>query len=467
MLLKKLLRRTARSELSMISISDLRNFKRRVLVIGQTPPPYGGQAIMIQSLVEARFERIEVHHVRMSFSGYHSRSGRFTSRKLLVLFAVIAQSIYYKFRYRTDTLYYPPSGPNLIPIIRDIIILSFLRLFFKKKIYHFHAAGLSDYLKQHGRVFSWIAKWAYGRPDLAIENSSLNPKDGEYISAKRILIIPNGLDDHANMKLIAHHAYDSPDVAIQLSRLNPADGPYFHPRRVFNIPNGIEDNYSSNAERTRNRGKEKVRLLYVGVLSETKGVLVLLEAVKLLKASGLDFCLDLMGEYATRELEIRVRDLRKAYELEDIVSSIGVKTGSEKEQVFLRSDIFCFPTFFESESFGNVLLEAMMFELPIVATAWRAIPEIVDDGINGFVVPIRNPGVLAEKIALLISDGELRRRMGAEGRKKFVKEYSLSKHLERMEAALSSVLDLPDTAETSQVEEQQIEDHMRTGGKPT
>jgi glycosyltransferase involved in cell wall biosynthesis len=62
----------------------------------------------------------------------------------------------------------------------------------------------------------------------------------------------------------------------------------------------------------------------------------------------------------------------------------GRKVGIEKWTAYRCADIFCFPTYYGPETFGNVLLEAMMFELPTVSTRWRAIPDIVVEGETGF-----------------------------------------------------------------------------------
>ena len=63
----------------------------------------------------------------------------------------------------------------------------------------------------------------------------------------------------------------------------------------------------------------------------------------------------------------------------------GRKVDDEKWAHYRAADIFCFPTHYSAESFGNVLLEAMMFELPVVSTAWRGVSGIVEEGVTGFL----------------------------------------------------------------------------------
>jgi glycosyltransferase involved in cell wall biosynthesis len=90
------------------------------------------------------------------------------------------------------------------------------------------------------------------------------------------------------------------------------------------------------------------------------------------------------------------------------------------ERFYSIMDIFVLPSTWEP--FGNVLLEAMSFAKPVVATNVGGIPEVVVDEETGFVVPPEDPEALANKIMFLIKNKELCREMGLKGRKK-VKEY--------------------------------------------
>ena len=69
----------------------------------------------------------------------------------------------------------------------------------------------------------------------------------------------------------------------------------------------------------------------------------------------------------------------------------------------------------------------MQFALPVVSTFEGAIPEIVDDGVTGFLVPPKDVISLAEKIEILINNKNLRIQMGDAGRKKFLEKYTLDK----------------------------------------
>lgn len=352
---------------------------------------------MIARLLKGSYSRLELYHVRMAFSDSFQTVGRFRFGKTFHLARITLKAIRAKFQHHIEILYYPPAGPELIPIIRDLIILAFLRPFFKKKIYHFRAAGVSEFMSRKPKPLVDLARLVYGKPDLAIQLSDKNPADGNFFKAKKTVVIPNGIEDEA--------------------------------APLLRIPK-------------KHRGSTSI--LFVGVLTESKGIMVLLESAKLLRRHMSNFALDLVGEFDSGSFDRRVREFIRQNDLNNIVNFHGVLTGAKKWERFLCADIFCFPSHFPSESFGNVLLEAMSFELPVVATRWRGIPDIVVEGETGFLVPVKDPQSLARSITILLSDQELRVRMGENGRQRYLSNYSLKVHLKRMEEAIVRVAENKD-----------------------
>jgi glycosyltransferase involved in cell wall biosynthesis len=85
-------------------------------------------------------------------------------------------------------------------------------------------------------------------------------------------------------------------------------------------------------------------------------------------------------------------------------------------------------------------VEAMMFGLPVVATDWRGLPDIVVDGETGFLVPPKIAQSIAERLERLILDPDLRAAMGAAGRRRYEERFTINKFRNRMEEALSSVV---------------------------
>ncbi len=385
---------------SKIEYTSHPNIKKplKILVVGQTftlgvlTPPYYGQSLMTQRLVQAELKGIETFLVRMAFSNSIRSVGKFGIQKVAHLFEIVFASIALKLKYNINTIYYMPVGNSFVPLMRDIFLLGILRLFFRKSIFHFRAAGVGEFVDRQSKIIKYLGRKVYHNPDVAIHLSSLNPDDGGYFQAKRVEIIPNGLEDSA-----------TPYLPIQRNHTGP------------------------------------VKLLYVGVIRESKGVMVLLEAMSLLKKERVPVRLHLVGGFESDDFHRKTKAYIEENQLEEIIHFEGVKKGEEKWEHYLTADIFCFPSFFESESFGNVLVEAMMFELPIVATRWRGIPDIVEEGENGFLVSIKNPQQLSRKLFVLIQNKRLRISMGNKGRIAYESKYQLSSFLEKMTHKLSII----------------------------
>lgn len=360
----------------------------RVLVVGQTPPPFGGQAVMVQALLDARPRQCVYHHVRLRYSDDMESVGKFALRKVLVLFTTIVEVWIARFRHGTPMLYYPPSGPNMVPVLRDVVFLCAVRPFFRWTVFHFHAGGVSEFEGRLPAVLRPFFRLAYRKADLAIRTAAQNPDDGQALGAARGVVVPNGMRDMRG--------------TVQ-EKVPTGNGPLV--------------------------------ILFTGVLIPSKGVRVLLEAFRQLEASCPEVRLELMGRWGDEGFRQECAAFLQRHELREKVSELGVLQDQAKWGRFAGCDIFCFPSHFEAESFGLVLVEAMQFGKPLVATRWRGLPSVVQDGVNGYLVPVEDPAAVAARLLELINDPELRARMGAEGRRIFVERFTLERFHRDMEEA--------------------------------
>jgi glycosyltransferase involved in cell wall biosynthesis len=193
--------------------------------------------------------------------------------------------------------------------------------------------------------------------------------------------------------------------------------------RVVVVPNGIAD----SGEPVR-AVRATPRVLFLSNLARDKGPLVLADALALLAGRGVAFEATFAGAPAdagcAEELERRLRGLRARY--------IGAVHGDAKIALFRDHDVFALPT--ARDAFPLVVLEALQHGLPVVTTREGALPEIVDDAV-GRLVP-RDPAVLADALEPLLRDAELRARLGAAARRRYLERYTA----ERFERALASAL---------------------------
>jgi glycosyltransferase involved in cell wall biosynthesis len=373
-----------------------------VLVVGQTPPPYGGQAMMIHRLVHSELEGVKIVHVRMGFSSSMGEIGRFRLSKLFHLISLITQITYHRVVNGARVLYYPPGGPQKVPMFRDIVLLGCTRWMFDKTIFHFHASGLAEL---YVRLPEWqrvLFRAAYFDVDAAVRISELTPEDGELIEAQREFIVPNGIDD-----------------------------PWPNLPERSNAPASVD---------------RPLQILYVGVLHEGKGLLTLVNACQRLNSNGVEFQLQLMGQPESEGFLARLQARIAAAEIGQQVRFLGVLNGEDKWAAYARADVLCHPTYYDTVPV--VVLEAMASGLPVVSTNHSGVPSLVDDGHTGLLVNPRDDSALAEALRLVAIDGHLRLSMGTAGRARFEREFTLAIHIERIRRVFLEVGNAP-AAETA------------------
>jgi len=104
---------------------------------------------------------------------------------------------------------------------------------------------------------------------------------------------------------------------------------------------------------------------------------------------------------------------------------------------YRRASVFVMPSYYET--FGISVIEAMAFGLPVIATNVGGLPEVVQDGVTGILVPPKDPDALAEGIVRLLRDPELRRRLGNAGRDRVLSEFRLDRIVEQTLSVYESV----------------------------
>ena len=373
---------------------------KKITVVGQTPPPFGGQTVMIQKMLEGDYGPIELCHVRMAFSKGMEEVGRFKVRKLFELGRVIAQIIKTRFTQRADVLWYPPASPDLVPVLRDLVILGTTRWLFRKTIFHFHAGGVADFEKELPAALRPLFRRAYARPDVAVRVSAFTPEDGKKLRAKQEYVVHNAVEDE-----------------------------------YASYTNGRAPRNGCTAE--ANEGAPTV--LLVGRLHREKGVMTLLEACRLLAEQGVAFRVRFVGKFETEAFEQKVRAFIERHGLTERIAFAGVLTGKPKLEAFASADVFCLPTHFET--FGLVLVEALSFALPVVSTRTGGVPIVVQDEECGFLVPVEDAPALAEKLALLLQDAALRQTMGEKGRAHYLKHFTIETYHERLKEVFAAAVE--------------------------
>lgn len=156
----------------------------------------------------------------------------------------------------------------------------------------------------------------------------------------------------------------------------------------------------------------------VGKLHQGKGVFELLSAVQRLMEKYPNVRLLFVGDGPERT---RLEQEAQRLSMHNKVIFAGVR--KDMERMYAAMDIFVLPSTCR-EAFGIVLIEAMAMGKPVIATTMGGIPEIIDDKVNGILVPPRDPDAISLAIAKYIEDSEFSRKVALEGRKLIEQKFS-------------------------------------------
>jgi len=348
---------------------------KRVLFILHLPPPNHG-ASLVGNLIKTSTQinsAFSTRYINLSTSVTIEDIGRTSVRKGIKYLALILKVINGILVFKPDLCYITPSAKGS-GFYKDVIIIAIIKFFRVKRIFHYHNKGIAE---RHKR-----------------------------------------LTDNLLYKLSFRNA-----SVIMLSKLLFQEiEKYVSKRRVFYCPNGITDLSNDLHKPSFKNSGSPVEVLFLSHLIRSKGMLVLIEACAILKTRGINFHCTIAGGDAEMKLK-EVEEIVQLRKLTGLIHFTGPVYGEKKVVLMKSADILAHPSF--NDCFPLVLLEAMSLSLPIISTFEGAIPEIVDNGITGFLVPPKDPESLADKLEVLINDPELRKDMGDAARIKYENEFTL------------------------------------------
>jgi glycosyltransferase involved in cell wall biosynthesis len=164
-----------------------------------------------------------------------------------------------------------------------------------------------------------------------------------------------------------------------------------------------------------------------------KGQEVLVQAAAILKARGLRLKVVIVGAaYPGNENSLQsLKDLIRESSLQDDIILTGEL--DDVKPAYAAMNVLVLPSA-QPEPLGDVMMEAMAMGIPVIATNIGGPPEVVQDGITGFLVPPADPKALADKIELLMNDPKLSERLGQAGPNRVMERFSTGEMIHKIEA---------------------------------
>jgi glycosyltransferase involved in cell wall biosynthesis len=359
---------------------------KKTLIIGPLPPPYHGVAVMIEWLIEGLRKRNGFGFIHLNTQDPQKNKdfGKLTPRNSW--FAVKSTFLLFKLLLREEIeVVYIPISQNFWGFARDslfVLISGFL--FGRKVVIHLHGGYFKTFFTKSSWLRKKYIKFVFKYVDRGIVlGYCLKPLLEDVLPYDKIDVVYNGVD------------------------AEPFDK--------------IESNEEKNG---------KFRILFAGLLEESKGYFDLIKAVPLLKKHYQEIEVLLAGRWQANGFKEKVQSYVRENNLETQVKFLGVVTGEEKIKLFKSSNVFVLPTYYHLEGQPVVILEAMAAGLPVITTDCGSIKEMIYHRENGFIISPSSPHQIAEKIGLLIENKNLRQRMGEKSHRRVKEKFSLSQYID-------------------------------------
>jgi len=360
--------------------------KTRIVIIGPTPPPYNGMSVVTDNLLKSDLR----NHFDIISLDTADRRGLTNVGRLdfnnIVLALKHGLQLLGILVTRHPNIVYVCIAQNTLGYLRDSLFLVPALLTRHKVVAHLHGSDFRRFYERMSFAMKWLVRWTLSRVDkMIVLGSSLKELFKGIVPDDRIAVISNGI------KPIAYE----------------------------------------NKEYQKHIDHKQYRILYLGTLKKNKGFIEFVKSIPIILKKVPSARFMLVGEHCYPKEMQEADEFIRSNQLTDVIELPGVLVENNKETMLLNADVFVFPPI-AAEGQPLVILEAMAAGLPIIATPQGAIPDMVIDGVNGFIVPPGNPAAIAEKVILLLKDAPLRLRMGEDSHDIFLKRFTLDRWREDM-----------------------------------
>lgn len=350
--------------------------KPRILFITPLPPPIHGSGMVSQYIKDCKELQNDFicDFVNLSTSRSIDEIGKSSIMKYIRFIGAYFITLW-KLLTRRYSICYLAIACYGIGFLKDAPFVLLCKLFCKKVIIHQHNKGMSNYTDKF--PYRWLMPLVYRNTKVILLSWHLYQDIERVVKEEQIIICPNGI----------------PEIY--------KEEPHFK------------------------RENKQTKLLFLSNLIPSKGVYILLDACKILKEKGYEFECDFIGGESKEITRSVFEQYVEERCLTGLVKYHGPRYGEEKKRFFENANIFVQPTF--EDCYPLTILEAMQYKLPVVTTDEGGIPDIVQNGINGFICKRKDPVSLANAIEDLFNNKEKMVEFGEKGYEIYNEKFSLRK----------------------------------------
>lgn len=359
--------------------------KIRILFISPLPPPYYGSAMSSKECLNIlkSSKEFDIKNIKINIAGKMEDVGKISFKKLFSVKKVNKNIQNSLENFNPEIVYIMPATSK-IGLLKDFYFISKIKKISKKKILY-HIRARITVKDKANPIKKYIYKKIFEGSSAIVLDESLKKDVLDFVPENNIYVLPNSIKNELSNKQF-----------IEMTQAS--------------------------------KQASKFKILFISNMDRQKGWPKLLEACKILKGKNLEFECNFVGAWQNKKDEKYFKKFVDNNELEKNINYLGRKTGKDKNEILKNSDILVFPTEYKLETFGRVILEAMMFGLPVIANGIASIPSTIKNNKTGYVLGKNNPEEIAEKIKKLYENPKLRKNMGINARKRFLKYYTYEKY---------------------------------------
>ncbi|MFM7015999.1 MAG: glycosyltransferase [Bacteroidota bacterium] len=362
--------------------------KKTILLLGKLPPPYMGPSIATELLLKSDLSvNFNLLHVDTKVNTDLKNIGKFNFDKVKKNLSIYKKLIKIN-RKSKPQLALIPFSQTTIGFLKDAVYIYLCLIFNTKVLLHLRGSEFKLWMNRSNAFTKWFVKKTLNKCEgVIVLGNNLKYLFEEYLPNKKIFVCPNG--------------------------------------GTYQLPPRKKDN-------------ERITVLYLGNLQPSKGIEDVIEAARILASKNIQCDFKIIGGW--RNDAIKNKCLKIIDDNKLPVQFYSQEESVRKFELMASSDIFLFPPR-APEGHPWVIIEAMASSLPIISTNQGAIVESVIDGENGYIVKEKSPEEIADKIAILVNNENLRNSMGKKSRDFYEMKFTEEKMVNRLTEIIHQITD--------------------------